>query len=117
MNIFENYLDKVKKILFDLSKKGDLILPDNLLGITADIPPSKFNSDISLNAAMVLSKINKQSPLDLANSLCGHLKKNDDSIKEISVVKPGFINIKFKSYFWTNFSKKSLKIQKILELI
>ena len=29
MNIFENYLDKIKKILLDLSKKGDLILPEN----------------------------------------------------------------------------------------
>ena len=27
MNIFENYLDKIKKILLELSKKGELILP------------------------------------------------------------------------------------------
>ena len=62
MNIFDQYLDKIKNILLDLSKKGDLILPDNLNGITAEIPPTKFNSDISTNVAMVLSKTNKKSP-------------------------------------------------------
>ena len=59
MNIFEQYLEKIKKILLDLSKEGDLILPDKFDGITAEIPPSKFNSDISTNVAMVLSKINR----------------------------------------------------------
>ena len=56
MNIFDLYLEKIKKIILDLSKNGDLILPDKLDGITAEIPPSKFNSDISTNIAMVLSK-------------------------------------------------------------
>jgi arginyl-tRNA synthetase len=75
MNIFDQYLDKIKKILLDLSKNGDLILPDKLDGITAEIPPSKFNSDISTNVAMVLSKLNKKSPIDLANTLAKLLKK------------------------------------------
>ena len=59
MNIFEQYLDKIKQTLLDFSKKGDLVLPESLDGITAEIPPPKFNSDISTNVAMVLSKINK----------------------------------------------------------
>ena len=75
MNIFDHYLDNIKKILLDLSNNGDLALPKNLDGITAEIPPSKFNSDISTNVAMVLSKINKKSPLDLAKIISDHLKK------------------------------------------
>ncbi len=106
MNIFEQYLDKIKKTLLDLSKNGDLILPDTLNGITAEIPPTKFDSDISTNVAMVLSKINKKTPIDLANILSAEIKKKDKLIKEISVVKPGFINIKFKPIFWTNFIKE-----------
>ena len=47
MNIFENYLNKIEQILLDLKKNGDLILPDKITGITTEIPPSKFNSDIS----------------------------------------------------------------------
>ena len=106
MNIFEQFLDKLKETLLDLSKDGDLILPDTLNGVTAEIPPSKFDSDISTNVAMVLSKINRRSPIDLANILSEKIKKKDKLIEEISVVKPGFINIKFKKIFWTNFIKE-----------
>ena len=109
MNIFEHYIDKIKKILLDLSKKGDLILPDSLDGIIAEIPPSKFNSDISTNVAMVLSKINKKTPADLAQILSEALKENDKLIENISIVKPGFINIGFKPIFWTNFISEILK--------
>ena len=103
MNIFANYLDKIKKILLDLSKNGKLILPDKMNGINTEIPPSKFNCDISSNVAMVLSKLNNKSPIDLATILSEQMKKNDQLIKDISVVKPGFINIKFKPIFWTKF--------------
>ena len=109
MNIFEQYLDKIKEILSTLSSSGDLILPDSLNGITAEIPPSKFDSDISTNVAMVLSKINNKSPLDLASILAEKIKKEDKFIEDISIVKPGFINIKFKPIFWTNFIKEVIK--------
>ena len=109
MNIFDQYLDRIKIILLDLSKNGVLILPDKLDGITAEIPPSKFNSDISTNVAMVLSKINKKSPIDLAKDLVNPFKKSDELIEDISIIKPGFINIKFKPIFWTNFVKEIIK--------
>ena len=109
MNIFEQYLDKIRNILLDLSKNGDLVLPEKLNGITAEIPPSKFNCDISTNVAMVLSKVNNKSPIDLAKSLIEVIKKNDELIEDVSVVKPGFINIKFKPIFWTNFVKEIIE--------
>ncbi len=112
MNIFDQYINKIKKILLDLSKNGKLILPEKLDGITAEIPPSKFNSDISTNVAMVLSKVNKKSPLDLAEILTKVFKQNDKFIADIRVVKPGFINIKFKSIFWTNFVKEIIENSK-----
>ena len=109
MNIFDKYLDNIKKTLLDLSKKGDLILPSSLDGITAEIPPSKFDSDISTNVAMVLSKLNKKSPIDLANILSKEIREKDKLIDEISVAKPGFINIKLKPIFWTNFIKEIIQ--------
>ena len=112
MNIFDQYTDKIKNILFDLAKKGDLILPEKLDGITTEIPPSKFNSDISTNVAMILSKINKKSPTDLAVILTESIKKNDELIEDISIIKPGFINIKFKAIFWTNFIEDIVKNSK-----
>ena len=105
MNIFDEYLEKIKKTLIDLSKDGRIILPENLNGINTEIPPSKFNCDISSNVAMFLSKINKKSPLDLAKIISNEIKENDKSIDTISIVKPGFINIKFNLKFWSNFTK------------
>jgi arginyl-tRNA synthetase len=103
MNIFELYLDKIKSTIVDLQKKDELIIPDTLNGISAEIPPAKFDCDISTNVAMVLSKINKKSPLDLAEKISLSLKNNDSLIQNIDVAKPGFINIKFKPVFWSNF--------------
>ena len=57
MNIFENYSEKIKKLVLELSKNGELNLPENINGITVELPPVKFNSHISTNIAMVLSKI------------------------------------------------------------
>ena len=109
MNIFDIYLEKIKKILIDLSEKKELILPAKINGITAEIPPTKFNCDISTNVAMVLSKINKTTPIELAEKLSNQIKKSDEFIETISVAKPGFINIKFKTIFWTKFVEVIIK--------
>ncbi len=112
MNIFEEYLNKIKKVLLDLSKNGELILPDELDGINTEIPPEKFNCDISTNVAMFLSKANQKSPTDLAETIAKAIKKNDELIEDISIAKPGFINIKFKPIFWTNFIEEIIKNSK-----
>jgi len=103
MNIFESYLDKIKSILIDLNKKGELLIPKTFNGINAEIPPANFDCDISTNVAMVLSKLNKKSPIDLAEQISPIIKDKDSLIENITIVKPGFINIKFKPLFWTNF--------------
>ncbi|WP_440634133.1 arginine--tRNA ligase [Candidatus Pelagibacter sp. HIMB1485] len=105
MNIFELYLDKIKSVIVDLNKNNHLEIPESFNGINAEIPPPKFDCDISTNVAMVLSKINKTSPLQLAEKLALEIKNNDSEIETISVAKPGFINIKFKPSFWSNFIK------------
>ncbi|MBD1135370.1 arginine--tRNA ligase [Pelagibacterales bacterium SAG-MED47] len=109
MNIFEQYLNRINLILFKLSDEKKIILPNKLDGITSEIPPSKFKADISTNVAMVLSKLNNQTPIDLANILAELIKKNDELVDDISIVKPGFINIKFKKIYWTNFVEQTIK--------
>ena len=106
MNIFELYLDKIKSIITDLSKEGKIIIPETFNGINSEIPPTKFDCDISTNVAMVLSKLNKKSPMDLAEIISSVIKENDPLIQTITIVKPGFINIKFKPIFWSNFIKE-----------
>ena len=106
MNIFELYLDKIKSIIVNLSKEGKIIIPETFNGINSEIPPTKFDCDISTNVAMVLSKLNKKSPMDLAEIISPVIKENDPLIQTINIVKPGFINIKFKPIFWSNFIKE-----------
>ena len=103
MNIFELYLDKIKSIIIDLNKKGELLIPKTFNGINAEIPPPKFDCDISTNVAMVLSKLNKKLPIDLAEQISPIIKNKDPLIENITVANPGFINIKFKPLFWSNF--------------
>ncbi len=106
MNIFELYLDKIKSIIVNLSKEGKIIIPETFNGINSEIPPTKFDCDISTNVAMVLSKLNKKSPMDLAKIISPVIKENDPLIQTITIVKPGFMNIKFKPIFWSNFIKE-----------
>jgi len=105
MNIFDLYLDKIIILIKKLNKEGSIELPESLSGINVDIPPSNFDCDISTNVAMVLSKANKKSPIDIANTLVDLIKNEDEKIETISVAKPGFINIKFKVTYWNNFIK------------
>ena len=105
MNIFDIYLDKIKKIVISQEKNGILKIPENLDVINVDIPPKQFDCDISTNVAMVLSKINQKSPIDLANQLIELIKKEDANINSVTVAKPGFINIKFQQNFWNEFLK------------
>ena len=105
MNIFDLYLDKIMILIKKLNKEGSIELPKSLNGINVDIPPSNFDCDISTNVAMVLSKANKKSPIDIANTLIDLIKSEDEKIETISVAKPGFINIKFKAIYWNNFIK------------
>jgi len=105
MNIFDLYLDRILILIKKLNKDKLIVLPESLNGINVDIPPANFDCDISSNVAMFLSKINKKSPMDLANFLINEIKKQDVLIDSINVVKPGFINIKFKSEYWNNFIK------------
>ena len=105
MNIFNIYLDKIIKIVADQNKKGLLKLPETLDSINVDIPPYKFDCDISTNVSMVLAKINETQPLELANKLIPLIRNEDSNIANIEVAKPGFINIKFKKNFWNEFLK------------
>ena len=111
MNIFDKYLEIIYKLIKDESDNGKLILPHKLNSITVEIPPEKFDCDLSTNVAMVLGKINKKPPLILAEQIKKRLSEVLD-INEITIVKPGFINIKLKKDYWGLFTKDILSNSK-----
>ena len=98
MNIFEIYLNKIINLIKKLNNDGKLPIPSNLNGINVDIPPPKFHCDLSTNVAMVLSKLNKKSPTDIANLIIKEINK-EKNIENIIEEKPGFIIFKFKKFF------------------
>ena len=112
MNIFETYLDKIIELIKSAKKDNLLELPENLSGINVDIPPAKFNCDMSTNVAMVLSKPNNKSSLEIAELIADIIKKNDENLDNIKIEKPGFINLKFKKSFWNNFLKSIINDNK-----
>ena len=110
MNIFENYLNKIKEILINESSNKKILLPENLDSINVEIPPSKFNCDLSTNAAMVLSKINKMSPHQIGEQL-KILMLKIDGVENVTFVKPGFLNLNLSNNYWNFFLKDLLKNQ------
>ena len=103
MNIFKLYRNKIINILKSANKESLIKLPENLNSINVDIPPSKFNCDISSNVAMILSKPNEKSPIEIAEILSKLFKEKDQYIGEITIENPGFINFKFNKNFWNFF--------------
>tara|TARA_B100000586_G_scaffold252693_1_gene212858 strand:+ start:110 stop:1837 length:1728 start_codon:yes stop_codon:yes gene_type:complete len=100
MNLLLDYQKKLLDYLKSLKNKKIIDLPYNLKSLTVELPPKGHNADISCNAAMILAKLNKRNPLDLANILKKNLLENFNEFEKIDVEKPGFLNINFKIDFW-----------------
>ena len=94
MNIFDHHLTEIKNLI--LSNKDFLNLDqiDSFKGVNLEIPPEKFNFDLSCNAAMVIGKKNKVDPKDLALRLQEIFLKKIKNFSDIEIAGPGFLNIK-----------------------
>ena len=73
MNLFLDYQKKIFKYLKILENKKLLHIPKNIKNFTIELPPKNQKADISCNAAMVLAKSNKTSPIILAEIIQKHL--------------------------------------------
>ncbi len=94
MNIFENYLSRINKIIIDNKKVLRLSTLENLNNINLEVPPERFNYDLSSNISLVLAKINKLNPINLADNIKELLLKEDSHFEKIDIASPGFLNIK-----------------------
>tara|TARA_A100000164_G_scaffold73221_1_gene61543 strand:+ start:807 stop:2531 length:1725 start_codon:yes stop_codon:yes gene_type:complete len=93
MNIFEEYLNKVNKVLEKNSKSLGLKELNSFKNISIEIPPSNFDYDLSCNASLVLSKLNKLNPIELSIKIKNLLSKEIKDFKKIEIAGPGFLNI------------------------
>jgi len=103
MNIFLDYKKKFLKYLLSLKKKKIIDFPGDIKNLTVEIPPKEQTSDMSCNVAMLLSKYNNKTPIDLADKLKEHFKKDFNEFQEVKSARPGFLNFSFKSEFWKKY--------------
>ena len=125
MNIFENYLSKINKIILDNKDNLKLTILENLDNINLEVPPNHFNYDLSSNVSLVLAKTNKLNSINLAEDIKYLLLKKINHFEKIDIAGPGFLNIKLsKNGFIDNIkdifknkdnygSKKSNKIYNV----
>ena len=94
MNIFENYLSEINKIILNNKKILRISILDSLDNINLEVPPDHFNYDLSTNVSLVLAKSNKLNPSNLAKDIKKLLLENINDFEKIDIAGPGFLNIK-----------------------
>ena len=99
MNLFSDYKKKIYILLKKLEKKNLIKIPQKF-NLTVELPPKNQKADISCNAAMILSKTNNNSSIQLAEILKKQFLLNFKEFKEIEIAGPGFLNIFFETSFW-----------------
>jgi arginyl-tRNA synthetase len=94
MNIFEHHLKEIKSLILINRKILKLENIENLKNVNLEIPPEKFNYDLSCNIAMILGKTNKLNPKELAEKIKTIFLKKIINFSAIEIAGPGFLNIK-----------------------
>ena len=110
MNLFLEYQKKIFDSLKKLEKQKKIKISLKFKSFIVEPPPKNQDADMSCNAAMVLAKINKCSPIDLANIIKKYLLINFNEFKDIEIAGPGFLNIYFKKIFWKKYLEKIIKL-------
>jgi arginyl-tRNA synthetase len=86
----------------------------NEINFSVEKPNEEKNGEISTNISLIIQKLAKESPLDIANKITLELKKCSEFIK-VEVAKPGFINLWLDNSMWQSFLKSSLKLDDLID--
>ncbi len=97
MSIFEEYINKITNVIKKNQKILNLKDLNKFKGITVEIPPPNFKFDLSCNAGLVLSKVNKINSLSLSKEIKKLISKELDDFQEVDIAGPGFINLKLSN--------------------
>src|ERR1700733_11101101 len=72
----------------------------DLSRVQVEPPRDASRGEIISSAAMVLAKSTGRNPLELANALKQTLLEKDETVADVEVAAPGFINITLKPGVW-----------------
>ncbi len=88
------------KNLFDLD--NEVV---NRIDLQLNVGKDKSFGDLSCNAAMMLAKVLKQNPRQVATAIKEHVEKSEElaeSIASIEIAGPGFLNVTLNSSVWSS---------------
>ena len=100
MNLIELYTNEIKKKIIKNKALFNIKNTNDIKNIIVEIPPDKFNYDLSSNAAMILAKKSNDNPKEVANKLKNLLKKEIKDFSIIEIAGPGFLNFKISGNIW-----------------
>jgi arginyl-tRNA synthetase len=94
-NVFARTLERVHSAASEILPPGI-----DLSRVQVEPPRDSSRGEIATNAALVLAKATGRDPLELANALRLTLLEKDETISDVEVISPGFINLTFKPDVW-----------------
>ena len=112
MNLIELYANEIKSKIIKNKSIFNLKNINAIENIIIEIPPEKFDFDLSSNAAMVLAKITNGNPRLIANKLKELLENEIKDFSLIEIAGPGFLNFKINNLTWKKTIETILKESK-----
>ena len=88
---------QLKVAIDEAIKQAELVPEGQLPELKVEVPKDKSNGDFSTNAAMVLTKIARKNPRDIAAAIIENFDQAKAGVKEINIAGPGFINFTMDS--------------------
>ncbi len=109
MNIVNQLKDTLIEEINAAILKAELVteVPD----IKIEVPKDTANGDYSTNIAMVLTKLAKRSPRDIAALIVEHLDTSKAHVKKLDIAGPGFINFYMDNSYLTDIIGEALTKQ------
>ena len=106
-----NIIDQVKQTLIEEIKASinKANLAEDTPEIKIEIPKDTKNGDYSSNIAMVLTKIAKHNPREIAQAIVDHLDTSKAHVKQVDIAGPGFINFYLNNQYLTDIIPEAIK--------
>lgn len=100
-----NIIDQVKQTLVEeinnSIQQAQLADTSEIPEIKIEIPKDKSNGDYSTNIAMVLTKIAKRNPREIAQTIVDNLDTAKAKVEKVAIAGPGFINFYLDNSYLT----------------
>lgn len=108
-----NIIDQVKQTLIDEIKnsieQAQLIDTKDMPEVKIETPKDNKNGDYATNVAMVLTKLAKRNPREIAQAIVDNLDTTKAHVKEVAIAGPGFINFYLDNSYLTAVIPEAIK--------